>query len=58
MSKLKVTYSSKEIVVLDNHTRLAACSGCDADFDKFKEWIDSYNHAVKQYDNGELLQTS
>ncbi len=55
MSKLKVTYSSKEIVVLDNITRLAACSGCDADFDKFKEWIDSYNHAVKQSDNRELL---
>lgn len=55
MNKLTVKYSTNEIVVLDGTTRLASHSGSDADFDKFKEWIDSYNHAVKQYANREHL---
>lgn len=55
MTKLRVEYRNNEIIVLDNQRSLSSRSGNAADFDIFKEWIDSYNHAVKQYNNREQL---
>jgi hypothetical protein len=55
MSKIRVEYRDNEIAAFDHQKKLAGTSTGDADFDTFNEWIDSYNYAVKQYDNKEAL---
>ena len=57
MGILKIIYNNNEVVVLNNLERLHSRSNSDADFDKFKEWIDSYQHAVKRDGSREQFLT-
>ncbi len=55
MKNLRIEYNKDEVIVSRGDERINSHSTDVEDLDKFKEWINSYIHALKQYDNKELL---
>ncbi len=54
-SKLRVEHSGDEITFYENSKRLSDRKASDQDMGTFTTWIDSYNQALKQTGNQEIL---
>jgi len=57
MDKFRVEYKDNEIIFSDGKQDAGSRSPNNDDFSQFKEWIQTYNHALKQSDNKKILLT-